>query len=275
MALESTPSPGSASTERVVYPVSDFMGESGLQAFVIAMLLDLLRDYVSRLERPVFVSTNQFFYYKKGDPRAAVAPDVYTIDDISLHLNQVRCWKTWEPDVRPPTLALEIVADDDRKDYADTMVERYQQLGVRELVRYDPTHRGRRKRELLTHFVRADDGQLVRRPVFGDRVQLVSYDLWLVPHANDALRLGVGPQGASLWPTTSERAAAEAARADAEAERAKAEAELARAERERAQAESERAQAEAARADAEAARATAAESELARLRAELAALKGK
>jgi Uma2 family endonuclease len=259
MGLESTPSPGSASTERVVYPVCDFMGESGLQTFVIQMLLDLLQDYVARLERPVFVSTNQFFYYKEGDPRAVVAPDVYTIDDVALHQSQVRCWKTWEAEVRPPTLAIEIVSDEYRKDYADTMLERYQQLGVRELVRYDPTHRGRRKRELLAHFVR-DDGQLVRRPVFGDRVQLVSYDLWLVPHANDALRLGVGPKGASLWPTASERAAAEAARADAEAVRA--------------QTEAARADVEAERAQAEAERAAAAEAELARLRAELAALKG-
>ena len=94
----------------------------------------------------------------------------------------------------------------------------------------------------------------------GDRVHLVSYDLWIVHHTGDMLRLGVGPKGASLWPTAEERAAAETARADAEAERASAEA--------------ARADAEAERAAAEAERAAAAEAELERLRAELAALRG-
>lgn len=239
MALESTPSADSTSNERVVYPVCDFRGESGLQTFVIQVLLDLLRDYAAQLERPVFVNSNQFFYYKKGDPRAVVAPDVYTIDGVTMHPSQVRCWKTWEPEAKPPTLAIEVVSDEYRKDYADTMLERYQQLGVRELVRYDPSHRGRKNRELLAHFVREESGQLVRRPVFGERLQLVSYDLWLIPHAKDALRLGVGPKGRSLWPTAAERAAAEAERADAADERA-----------------------------------AAAEAELARLRAELAALRG-
>lgn len=237
-----------------MYPNSDNNGRGGLQVFVSHMLVDLLSSYVAALERPVFVNSNQFFYYQKGDPRAVVAPDVYTIDDVALHPIEVRSWKTWEPDVRPPTLAIEIVSDEYRKDYADAMVERYQQLGVRELVRYDPTHRGRRKRELLAHFVRDENGQLVRQPVFGDRLHLVSYDLWLVLHANDALRLGVGPKGASLWPTAAERAATEAVRANAADERASA---------------------EAARADAEAERAAAAEAELERLRAELAALRGR
>lgn len=230
----------------VVYPVSDNMGESGLQLFVVHILLDLLRDYFAALEREVFVGANQFFYYREGDPRAAVAPDLYTLDEVSLHPTEVKSWKTWEHDGKAPTLALEIVSDEYRKDYADKLLERYQELGVRELVRYDPGPVSRRKREVFAHFVRDEHGQLVRRPTIGDRLQLVSYDLWLVRSAHDVLRLGVGPKGASLWPTAAERAAAEAERAAAEAERATAEAE----------------------------RAAAAEAEIARLRGELAALRG-
>lgn len=227
-------------------PLIDNNGCSVLQAHIRRTLVVLLSSYVAALERPVFVGTNQFFYYKKGEPRAVVSPDVYTIDGIAGIPIEVRSWKTWEPGARPPTLAIEVVSDEYRKDYADTLVERYQQLGVQELVRYDPTHRARRSRELLAHFVREESGQLVRRPVFGDRVQLVSYDLWLVPHANDVLRIGTGFQGATLWPTPTERAAAEAERAAAADERA-------------------------AEADE---RAAAAEAELERLRAELAALRG-
>lgn len=230
----------------VFYPVSDDMGESGLQLFVIHLLLDLLKDYFATLEREVFVGANQFFYYKQGDPRSVVAPDVYVIDGVSLHPTEVKSWKTWEHDGKAPTVALEIVSDEYRKDYADRVVERYQDLGVRELVRYDPLHVGR-KRELLAHFVRDEQGRLIRRPTFGDRVQLASYDLWLVRRAHDVLRLGVGPKGDSLWPTAHERAA--------EA--------------------NERAAADAERAAAEAARADSAEAELERLRAELAALRQK
>ena len=59
----------------VVYPVSDKMGESSLQVFVNVLLMTLLRDYFAAAERAAFVSTNQFFYYKRGDPRSAVSPD--------------------------------------------------------------------------------------------------------------------------------------------------------------------------------------------------------
>jgi hypothetical protein len=272
----------------VFYPVSDDMGESGLQLFVIHLLLDLLKDYFATLEREVFVGSNQFFYYKQGDPRSVVAPDVYVIDGVSLHPTEVKSWKTWEHDGKAPTLALEIVSDEYRKDYGDKLVERYQDLGVRELVRYDPLHMVGRKRELFAHFVRDEQGRLMRRPTFGDRVQLASYDLWLVHGPHDVLRLGVGPKGASPWPTAqeknaqaSERAASEANRADSEAARAAAETERAAAEAERAASEANRADSEAARAAAEAeraaaeaARADSAQAELERLRAELAALRG-
>nr|WP_276599561.1 Uma2 family endonuclease [Nannocystis sp. SCPEA4] len=244
------------------------MGESGLQQFVTRLLIGLLEDYFAALERQVFVGGNQFFYYKQGDPRSVVAPDVYVLDGVSLHPTELKSWKTWENDGKAPILALEIVSDEYRKDYADRLIERYQDLGVRELVRYDPIHLTRSKRELFAHFVRDDHGQLIRRPTFGDRVQLASFDLWLVRGAHDVLRLGVGPKGESLWPTAHERAAEANERSAADAERAAAEAA-------RADAEAARAAAEAARAAAEAERAAAVQAELDRVRAELAALRQK
>ncbi|MDC0669676.1 Uma2 family endonuclease [Nannocystis radixulma] len=244
----------------VFYPVSDDLGESGLQLFVRHLLLDLLNDYFATHEREVFVGSSQFFYDKQGDPRSVVAPEVYVIDGVSLHPTEVTNWKTWEHGVKAPTLALEIESDEYRKDYADRIVERYQDLGIRELVRYDPLHVGR-KHELFAHFVRDEQGRLIRRPTFGDRVQLVSYDLWLVRSAHDVLRLGVGPKGASLWPTAQEKLAEARERAVAEA-------------RKRAAANAARAAAEAARA-AEAERDNTAQAELDRMRAELAALRMK
>lgn len=227
MALDSLPNPAAdpapAPAGAAIYPVCDDMGETGFHHFATNLLIELLSTYLAALERPAFVRGNQFFYYKKGDPRAVVAPDVYVVEGHERHPTQVDNWKTWEPGEDPPVFALEIVSEVYRKDYADTFLERYQQLGVRELVRYDPRGGHRRKREVFAHFVRDDQGQLVRRPVFGERVHLVSYEeLWLVRHAGDVLRIAVGPKGSVLWPTAAERAAAEAERADAEAERAAA-----------------------------------------------------
>ncbi|WP_170135945.1 Uma2 family endonuclease [Nannocystis exedens] len=225
------------------------------------LLMGLFEDYFAALEREAFVGCNQFFYYKQGDPRSVVAPDLYVIDGVSIHPTELKSWKIWEHDGKAPTLALEIVSDEYPKDYGDRLLERYRDLGVHELVRYDPVHLSRRKRELFAHFVRDERGQLIRRPTIGDRIQLVSYDVWLVRGAHDELRLGLGPKGESLWPTAQERIAQVSDRAAVEAARAAAEA--------------ERADAEAARAAAEAARADSAQAELERLRAELAALRGR
>lgn len=127
----------------VVYPFRDNRGMSAFQLFVSRLLIDVFEDYFRTRQRTAFVGANQFFYYAEGDPRAVVEPDLYVVDNVSLHPSQVACWKTWEHDGKVPSFALEIASDDEyRKDYADKLVERYQQLGVRELVRYDPRPRG-------------------------------------------------------------------------------------------------------------------------------------
>lgn len=212
---------------RPFYPVCDDVVETGFHAFAIRLLVELFEGYFAAAGRPNLVLGNQFFYYKRGDPRAVVAPDVYVIEDDDRPATSVESWKTWEPDFKAPTLAIEIVSERHHKDYADAMLERYQQLGVRELVRYDAEGGRRRKRELFAHFVRDEQGQLVRQPVFGERVHLVAFDVWLVRQPDQTLRLGVGPRGAVLWPRACERAAAaehsfEAVleRADAAAQRA-------------------------------------------------------
>ena len=239
------PAHDAASADDAIYPVSDDMGQSGLQLFVMRVLIDLLEDYFAALGRPVLVGGNQFFYFQRGEPRAVVAPDVYVVDDEVLRPWEVKSWKTWEHAGKAPTFALEIVSDEYRKDYSDQLIDRYQRLGVHELVRYDPRPATRATREVFAHFVREGEA-LVRRPTPGDRVHLASWDLWLVRHLHDALRLGVGPGGGSLWPTARE-ARDEEARARAVEARARDEAE--------------------ARARAEA------EAEAERLRAELAALR--
>jgi Uma2 family endonuclease len=268
---------GAASAEEmadgVVYPVCDKMGESSLQQFVNMWLVMLLRSYFAAAGRQAFVGSNQFFYYKRGDPRSAVSPDLYVIDGEDRSPTSVPSWKVWEHEGKVPALVLEVVSDEYRKDYADQLLERYQQLGVRELVRYDPGHGDRSGRSLLTHFVRDENGRLIARPTLHDRVQSVVFGFWLVLQSDKRIRLGLGPHGEALWPTDSEKSTAEAAaRKEAEAARELEAAARKAAEVARDAAEAAR-EAEAAAREAEAAARAVAEAEVERMRAELARLR--
>lgn len=207
------------------------MGESGLQLWVRQILIDLLRNYFEVVEKPVLVGGDQFIYYQQGAPQLKVAPDVYVIEDAGVPITQVRSWKTWEHEGRAPSLAIEVVSEDHQKDYGAELIERYEALGALELFRYDPacaplsTRRAKEGRALLSHFVRDGQGKLVEQALpVPTQAKSARYDFWLVHEASRTLRLGVGPKGSVLWPTSRERAEAEARRAQAEAERAQAEA---------------------------------------------------
>jgi Uma2 family endonuclease len=225
------------------------MGESLLQTFVSQILMSMLGDYFAGLSRPVLVGGNQFFYYRRGDPRACVCPDVYVIDGETHAPVEVPCWKTWEHDGKAPTLAIEVVSAAYHKDYSEHTIQRYQELGVGELVRYDPEFPHRGDRRLLTHFTRDDAGQLVQQVTAPDRVRLSRFDFWLVRHTDMSLRIGLGPHGDALWPTGRERIALAAERAlfaETEAERAAVKQAEAEAEIERLRAELARLRGEAA-----------------------------
>jgi Uma2 family endonuclease len=255
------------------YIVNAHMGESLFQFVTIRRLVDLLEYYFERLARPMLVAGNQFFHMRQGDPNANIAPDVYVVPDETVAPDEVTCWKVWEHGGKGPCLAIEIVssdADEARKDYSQELIDKYERLGLKELFRYDPYGVGRRlqgrRRQLLSHFVRNEEGRLVEQVLaHPERARSVQFDFWLVHVPPRTLRLGVGPEGLALFPT---RAEAEARRAEAEARRAEAEAR-------RAEEEARRAEEEARRAEEEARRAEEAERRAAELLAELERLKAR
>lgn len=213
------------------------MGESGLQKWVCDLLIRLLRSYFAEMEeRPMLVGGNQFFYLREGDTELRIAPDVYVVEDETLPITEVRSWKVWEHEGKGPALAVEVVSEEYEKDYDPAQLARYQQLGTRELVRYDPEfylHPRALKfgpRRLLTHWVRDEAGLLVEQPLASKRSARSSlYDFWFVHESQRDLRLGVGPQGRRLWPTDAEARHEETQRAErAEAELARLRAELER-----------------------------------------------
>jgi hypothetical protein len=181
------------------------------------------------------VGADQYFYWKQFDPHESVAPDVYVLPGAPLDA-QVGAWLVWKTG-HVPSFALEVVSDDVRKDYLRSP-PRYDRLGVKELVVFDPEWESSRDRFRFQVFRRVKDRGLVRvEATNADRVRsrvLGAFLCAVGEGGNVRLRIGSGHNGETLFPTDAERAKhaetalaqVEAARAQAEAARAQAEAEL-------------------------------------------------
>jgi hypothetical protein len=77
-----------------------------------------------------------FVYYNGRDSSVCCAPDVLVRMGPG-NSPETGSWKTWEHGT--PELAIEIVSPSDARDQAwEEKIARYRELGVRELVRFDP-----------------------------------------------------------------------------------------------------------------------------------------
>ncbi len=82
------------------------------------------------------VGSDQFIYWNATDPRRCLSPDVF----VRLEAKQrvFGSWKTWE-EGGAPDLAVEVISPNEGDGIEwDEKVARYHELGVRELVRFDP-----------------------------------------------------------------------------------------------------------------------------------------
>jgi Uma2 family endonuclease len=122
---------------QIEYPDSDGtpMGETGFHVTQILTTLATLRLRF-RHRTDVYVGANMFLYYRQGDPRAVVAPDVFVVFDTTSE--QRRSWKVWEENERVPSIIFEITSPSTRD--ADLLFKRalYEDLGVQEYVLFDP-----------------------------------------------------------------------------------------------------------------------------------------
>jgi hypothetical protein len=173
----------------------------------------------------------------------------------------IDCWKVWETGI-VPSFALEVVSRSVKKDYVEA-IRRYAELGVAEVVIFDPGPRVGRaaSRRVRFQIYRRIKGRgLVRvEGTNDDRIKSKVLGVWLRMVGSGEqlrLRLATGPKGEQLFPTEAEEALAKAEAATA----------LVEAERRAREAEAARAEAEAARAKAEQRARQAAEAELAELR---------
>ncbi|MBI2388860.1 MAG: Uma2 family endonuclease [Deltaproteobacteria bacterium] len=178
--------------------------------------------------------SEQFVYWNARDPRRCLSPDVFV--KIGASSEPFDSWKIWERG-GPPDVAVEIASDSDASELRlEEKLERYHELGVRELARFDgDAAPGARLR--VWDRLRED---LVERRVEGDTTPCATFGLhWVVaPLAGFpcGLRLAADPGGADLLPTGEEAEA----RARAGEARARVEAEVAREAEARARAEAER-----------------------------------
>jgi Uma2 family endonuclease len=121
------------------------------------------------------VGSDQFIYWNARDPKRCLSPDVYVC--LGVPQTSFYSWQTWRHG-GAPQLAIELISPHEWDGIAwDEKVLRYHELGVSELVRFDPLEpEGRR----LRAWDRVDD-DFVERVVDGDRTPCVTLSLeWIV-----------------------------------------------------------------------------------------------
>ena len=200
------------SLDPTVYPTEDGMGETEWHRMVCLLLWSLVRRWVRARGLRAHVGSNQFVYWAQHEPTKNIAPDLYVVPGLEVGPDGLDVLKTWEHGV--PSLVVEIVSTDWRKDYED-MPRRCAELGVRELIVFDAKAPRARQPERVRWqiFRQVKRRGLVRVEVgTGDRVRSKALGAWLraVPeHGSLRIRIGTGATGDVLVPTDEEDVARE------------------------------------------------------------------
>ena len=121
----------------IVYPESDGepMAETEFHLDETIYLIEGLRERF-RETPDVYVCGDMFLYFKEGDPRSVVSPDVFIVKGVSKRRRRV--YKFWEEKGRGPCLVVEVTSDSTRDEDLVRKKSLYERLGVEEYVLYDP-----------------------------------------------------------------------------------------------------------------------------------------
>jgi Uma2 family endonuclease len=119
-----------------LYPESDGepMAESDLHCDeLMALIQALKRRYEAAPD--VYVTGNLFLYYRQGDPRAVVAPDVCVFQGVPKRRRpKYLLWK----EGRGPSLIIEVTSDSTKRRDLRDKKKIYAELGVEEYFLHDP-----------------------------------------------------------------------------------------------------------------------------------------
>jgi Uma2 family endonuclease len=122
-------------------PFEDDMGENSLQRFISELLRPLIEAHM-QAHGPSFVGADQYVGWDPDDGEKVLAPDMDVLSGVAPG-EDFEFWKVWQTGIAP-SFALEIVSKRKKKD--DTLVPPlYAELGVEELVIFDPRFQRRRE----------------------------------------------------------------------------------------------------------------------------------
>ena len=111
------------------------MAESEFQIEPLVYAFTALRTHFLH-QAHVYVASDMFLYFKEGDPRAVVAPDVFVVVGAPKHMRS--SYKLWE-ELKAPDFVLEITSRSTRAEDQGRKREVCASLGVGEYWLFDPT----------------------------------------------------------------------------------------------------------------------------------------
>ncbi|HWM94105.1 MAG TPA: Uma2 family endonuclease [Thermoanaerobaculia bacterium] len=200
--------------QEIEYPTSDGqpMAETTLHRKVMADLIEALeRRYDGTPD--VWVGGNLFLCYQKGDPAAAIAPDVLLAKGVAK-LDR-RNYLLWEE--TPPSLIVEVTSRKTRREDSGKKKDLYERIGVEEYVLFDPY--GEWLRPQLQGFRLSEEGRYQPIPVAGGSLESRTTGLRLHPEAGRVRLVDFKTGEVLLW-TDELQAARDRAEARAAAEAA-------------------------------------------------------
>lgn len=120
------------------YPEADGqpMSESDATRDYLLYCVKALEQYFQS-RRNVYVSGNLFIYYREGDPKTSISPDVFVI--FGVPKRKRRSYRAWQEDNKLPSFVLEITSLSTKKQDEEEKPRLYASLGVQEYFQYDPT----------------------------------------------------------------------------------------------------------------------------------------
>jgi Uma2 family endonuclease len=121
----------------VFYPESDGlpMGETELHRDEIVYLIDAFKKRF-QADPNVYVGGNLFLYYRHGDPRDVICPDVMVVQGVPK-LPLRRTFRLWE-EGEAPCLVVEVRSDSTAGNDFNSKKALYESLGIEEYFLYDP-----------------------------------------------------------------------------------------------------------------------------------------
>jgi Uma2 family endonuclease len=124
----------------VYYPSSDGkpMAETDIHVDALVLLRQALQDFENRSE--VLITTNLFWYWEQGNPKARRAPDVMIVPGVPAQPPR-RSFRSWQEGGAVPAAIFEITSWKTWRADMTVKYELYHDLGVREYFVFDPDAR--------------------------------------------------------------------------------------------------------------------------------------